>query len=48
MFFIQDVMIAEELKDARFACQLKDCKGGCCIEGDGGAPLEPEEKKMDS
>ena len=45
MFFIQDVMIAEELKDARFACQLKDCKGGCCIEGDGGAPLEPEEKK---
>lgn len=45
MFFVKDVMIAEELKDARFTCKLNDCKGGCCIEGDGGAPLESEEAK---
>ncbi len=45
MFFVEDVMIAEELKDARFGCQLTTCKGGCCIEGDGGAPLESEEAK---
>ncbi|MEE2925414.1 MAG: DUF3109 family protein [bacterium] len=45
MFFVEDVMISEELRDARFGCKLNICKGGCCVEGDGGAPLEPEEAK---
>ncbi len=36
-------MIAEELKYARFGCKLTVCKGSCCVEGDGGAPLDSEE-----
>lgn len=43
MFFIQDVLIAEGLKEARFGCNLKVCKGSCCVEGDRGAPLEKKE-----
>ena len=23
-----------------FVCNLKKCKGACCVEGEGGAPLE--------
>tara|TARA_Y100000589_G_scaffold127717_2_gene121576 strand:+ start:1418 stop:1954 length:537 start_codon:yes stop_codon:yes gene_type:complete len=38
-------MIAEELKHAHFGCKLKVCRGNCCIDGDEGAPLEPEEAR---
>jgi hypothetical protein len=27
----------------KFVCNLDACKGECCIEGDAGAPVEPEE-----
>jgi hypothetical protein len=27
----------------KFECDLETCKGACCVEGDGGAPLEPGE-----
>ncbi len=46
MFAIQDKLISEDLLSEYFACNLDKCKGVCCREGDYGAPLEDEEKKI--
>jgi hypothetical protein len=32
--------------EAKFVCDLSKCKGGCCEDGDAGAPLEKAEKKI--
>lgn len=45
MFAVENVLVSDELLDAPFACNLNACKGGCCVQGDSGAPLEPEERK---
>ncbi|MGB0428593.1 MAG: DUF3109 family protein, partial [Flavobacteriales bacterium] len=34
---------SEELLKDEFVCNLSACKGACCIEGEGGAPLTKEE-----
>lgn len=39
-------MISDEVVQAKFVCDLHKCKGGCCEDGDAGAPLQPEEKKI--
>ena len=31
--------------EEQFVCDLDNCKGGCCIDGDAGAPLTNEELK---
>lgn len=36
-------MVSDELIDKCFCCDLSQCKGACCIEGDAGAPVAPEE-----
>lgn len=46
MLQIEDTIISLELLDEKFVCDLASCKGECCIEGDAGAPLEPEEIKI--
>ncbi|MDD2284318.1 MAG: DUF3109 family protein [Paludibacter sp.] len=43
MLQINDTIISFDLFEERFVCDLNACKGACCIEGDAGAPLEPEE-----
>jgi hypothetical protein len=43
MYIIDDILVSEEIASVRFACDLKTCKGICCVEGDAGAPLEEEE-----
>lgn len=43
MIIIDDIIISDEFKDARFCCDLQKCLGVCCVEGDAGAPLEEEE-----
>ncbi len=43
MYQIGDVLISDEVLTERFICDLQDCKGACCIEGDAGAPLELDE-----
>lgn len=43
MVVIEDKIISEDLKDKHFICDLTVCKGACCVEGDGGAPLEDDE-----
>src|SRR5690349_15072025 len=42
---IDKVLISDEVVEAQFVCDLHKCKGGCCEDGDAGAPLAPEEKK---
>ncbi len=32
--------------EAQFVCDLHKCKGGCCEDGDAGAPLEKAEMKI--
>jgi hypothetical protein len=43
MILIDDILISDEVVDKHFVCNLKACKGACCVEGDSGAPLEQEE-----
>ncbi|MNE29987.1 hypothetical protein D3C87_06420 [compost metagenome] len=40
---IDDKLISTEVFDRKFVCDLNACKGACCVEGDGGAPLTLEE-----
>lgn len=35
--------MSDELYMEQFVCDLPACLGGCCVEGDSGAPLEEEE-----
>ncbi len=46
MIVIDDILISDDVVEKRFVCNLKKCKGACCIEGDGGAPLEVDELKL--
>ncbi len=43
MYQIGDVLISDEVLTERFICDLNECMGACCIEGDAGAPLELDE-----
>lgn len=43
MIVIGDTIVSDEIKEEFFTCDLKKCKGACCIEGDAGAPLEEDE-----
>lgn len=43
MIEIEDKLISLDVFEKRFVCDLKSCKGACCIEGDNGAPLEEDE-----
>ncbi len=46
MISIEKTLVSEELLDQHFVCDLSACKGACCVEGTGGAPLEKEEQKL--
>jgi len=43
MIALDNTIISDDLRDIFFSCDLKKCKGACCVEGDAGAPLEEEE-----
>lgn len=46
MIIVDGILISEEIRDMCFSCDLEKCRGGCCVEGDAGAPLEEEEISM--
>ena len=46
MIQIKDTIISFDFFEKYFSCNLDVCKGMCCVEGDGGAPLEEEELKL--
>lgn len=39
-------MLSDEVVEEQFVCDLSKCKGGCCEDGDAGAPLTKEEMKI--
>lgn len=43
MILIDNAIVSQEIATVKFVCDLKKCKGACCVEGDAGAPLEEEE-----
>lgn len=43
MVIVQNKLVSDDLLSEHFICNLKSCKGACCVEGDMGAPLEQEE-----
>lgn len=43
MIQIDDVVVSLDVLREKFLCDLSACKGECCIEGDAGAPVEPDE-----
>lgn len=38
--------MSDEVVEEHFVCDLQKCKGGCCVDGDCGAPLTKEETKI--
>jgi hypothetical protein len=36
-------LISDDVVEKKFVCDLNKCKGGCCEEGDAGAPLNDDE-----
>lgn len=43
MIQIDDTLVSFDLVERCFLCDLSECKGACCVEGDSGAPLEQSE-----
>ena len=43
MIAIDNILISDEIVQEQFVCDLNQCKGGCCVDGDAGAPLTKEE-----
>jgi len=48
MIAIDNILISDEIVQEQFVCDLNKCKGGCCVDGDAGAPLNNDElQKID-
>jgi len=43
MIAIGDALLSLDLFEELFACDLGQCKGACCVEGESGAPLDEKE-----
>ncbi len=43
MIVIDNILVSDEIVEADFVCNLSKCKGGCCEDGDAGAPLSDKE-----
>jgi len=46
MIAIDHVLLSNQVVEEHFVCDLEKCKGGCCVDGDCGAPLTEEETKI--
>ena len=43
MIAIDNVLVSDDVVKEQFVCDLTKCKGGCCEDGDAGAPLTKDE-----
>lgn len=43
MIQLGKTLISEDLLEKEFVCNIQQCKGACCVEGEAGAPLEEAE-----
>lgn len=46
MIIIDNTICSDDLVTQYFCCDLQQCKGYCCIEGDAGAPVTDEEVEI--
>ncbi|MDT8401894.1 MAG: DUF3109 family protein [Bacteroidales bacterium] len=46
MLSLGKTIISSAIFEEKFACDLKKCKGHCCLQGDSGAPLEEDEAQL--
>ncbi len=46
MLRIDDIIFSFDVLEKKFVCNLRDCHGICCREGDSGAPLSDEEVRI--
>jgi hypothetical protein len=46
MIAIDNVLLSDDVVEAQFVCDLERCKGGCCVDGDCGAPITEEEARI--
>ena len=46
MIAIDNVLVSDLVVEAQFVCDLNKCKGGCCEDGDAGAPLNVKELEI--
>lgn len=45
MFEIGNVLVSLDVAEQYFCCDISQCLGQCCIDGDAGAPITEEERK---
>ena len=43
MFEIENKVISLDVLKEKFCCDVRICKGHCCVEGESGAPLDDDE-----
>lgn len=43
MFVVGDILVSDDIAGEAFSCHVGRCHGACCVHGDSGAPLEPDE-----
>ncbi|PIE88792.1 MAG: hypothetical protein CSA04_00005, partial [Bacteroidetes bacterium] len=46
MIEIDNTIVSRDVIEEHFLCDLLQCKGACCIEGDSGAPLTKKEVRL--
>jgi hypothetical protein len=46
MLEIGRTIVSLDILEKQFLCDILKCKGACCVEGDSGAPVTPEEAKL--
>ncbi len=46
MIVVDDVVLSDDVADRHFVCDLTLCRGACCVEGDRGAPLDDDERRI--
>ena len=46
MIELGKTIISQDIFEKDFVCNLSACKGACCVEGDGGAPVTADELKI--
>lgn len=43
MIAIDNILLSDQVVEENFVCDLLKCKGGCCVDGDCGAPITQDE-----
>jgi len=43
LIVIDKILVSDEIIEEEFVCNISKCKGGCCEDGDAGAPLMDKE-----